>query len=315
MYIESSIQEHIHPDLDTAGVTTLPQEHEDQDCPVVCAEGWTDRFEEELEHAETVLTGYSNMLSADELEYAALAGVEAYSYATLSLYGYSGMESWVENMKKGAEAAYKAIIETLKKIKEFFMGDGKRQADEASKKAEEAVNALAELDGNAPIPDEAKSRNPLSYFKGVQESVDLEELYAKHPTVKSALEKIEASVSRVKNAEVVSQMGAVYQDIRKQASAAAEVIGGVISKALRDGEAAANKMRKVDVSSNAESSPPEVQAAKKEEHKANVDEAKEQTKQSRLLASLRTKVVSTLNSLSSVAGSIKGEAKESEFKG
>ena len=65
----------------------------------------------------------------------------------------------------------------------------------------------------------------------------------------------------------------------------------------------------------ADDAPQEVKDAAKAEHKESVDEAKEETKQSRLLASLRNKIVGVLNSISSNANSVKVDEPESEFKG
>ena len=294
-------------------VTTLIPEHTDEICESIeVSPELPVTLVNELDHVEEVLDGYSQLLSHDVMEHANLQGSESYAMTVLKLRGYEGCESWMETLKKSAEAAYKAIIETLSSIKEFFFGEGEKQVQAADEKAQESVEALAELDKSAPIKD-GKVKEPTSYFKGLGESVEIQKLLDEHPSLKQAIDKISQSVSRVANSQTVGQLGAVYQDIRKSASSCAEELNKKLKETLAKAEKAANEMK--SPKTVADDAPQEVKDAAKAEHKESVDEAKEETKQSRLLASLRNKIVSVLNSVSSNANSVKVDKPESEFKG
>lgn len=294
-------------------VTTLPTENnrvvqiddDINDSPVTMID--------EIEHIETVLDGYSELLTKEDMGMNNLQGSECYAMTVLQLRGYAGCESWTESLKKGAEAAYKAIIDILRSIKEFFFGEGEKQVQAADTKAQDAVEAMAELPKEAPIPEDSKAKEPSSYFKGVGESVELNKLLEKHPSIKQAIDKLSQSVSRVSNSQTVGQLGAVYQDIRKSASS----LGSEVSKKLKDTLSAAEKSaEKIKTPKTvSDDAPQEVKDATKAEHKENVDAAKEETKESRILAGLRNKIVTVLNSISSNAKTVKVEKPESEFKG
>lgn len=294
-------------------VTTLIPEHSDEICESIeVSPELPVTLVNELDHVEEVLDGYSQLLSHDEMEHANLQGSESYAMTVLKLRGYEGCESWMETLKKSAEAAYKAIIETLRSIKEFFFGEGEKQVQAADEKAQESVEALAELDKSAPVPD-GKVKEPTSYFKGLGESVEHQKLLDKHPSIKQVIDKINQSVSRVANSQTVGQLGAVYQDIRKSAAGAAEELTKKLKESISKAEKAANEMK--SPKTVADDAPQEVKDAAKAEHKETVDEAKDETKQSRLIASLRNKIVTVLNAVSSNANSVKVEKPESEFKG
>lgn len=267
----------------------------------------------EIDHVVSVLDGYGSMLTKEEIEYASLTGNEAYAYSVLQLHGFAGSESWVDTMKQTAETAYKAIIETLRSIKAFFFGDGKKAVEEADKKAVESLKSLAELDMNAPIKEESKLTNPLTYFKNPAESVELENLYTKYPAVKAALEKVQGATSRIANAKAVGQLGAVYQEMRKKASEASGVLTKALEEALKSAEAAANEMKAGPKAQ--EDATNEIKQAAKEQQKENVDTAKEETRYSKALGGLRNKITTMLNAISNNANSVKGETKEPEFKG
>lgn len=269
--------------------------------------------ESDIDHVVDILDGYSSVLSKEQLDFAAMSGTEAYGMTVLKLHGFQGSESWVDTLKSSGEAAYKAIIETLRKIKEFFFGDGKKAAEEADKKAVESLETLSKLDMNAPIKEDTKLTNPLSYFKGLGESVELENLMKKYPTLETAIENCKAATSRIANAKTVGQLGAVYTEMRKKASDASKAVTTALEQAVKEAEAAAEKMRKgPSVSEDAGS---EIQQAAKAEQKETVDTAKEETKNTKLLGSIRTKITGMLNTISNSANSVKPETKESEFKG
>lgn len=276
------------------------------DSQVACPEG-------DIDHVVQVLDGYSSLLNKEQLDFAAMSGAEAYGLTVLKLHGFQGSESWVDTLKSSAEAAYKAIIETLKNIKEFFFGDGKKLAEEADKKAVESLESLSKLDMEAPIKEESKLTNPLTYFKGVGESVELENLMKKYPALETALENCKAATSRIANAKTVGQLGAVYSEMRKKASEASKTITQVLEQSVKQAETAAEKMRKGP--SVTEDATSEIQQAAKAEQKEAVDTAKEETKGTKLLGSIRTKVTAMLNAISNNANSVKPETKESEFKG
>ncbi|WNV45833.1 hypothetical protein [Aeromonas phage AerS_266] len=268
---------------------------------------------EDIDHVVEILDGYGSMLSKEQLDFAAMSGTEAYSITTLKLHGFQGSESWVDTLKSSGEAAYKAIIETLKKIKEYFFGDGKKAAEEADKKAVESLESLSKMDMEAPIKEESKLTNPLTYFKGIGESVELENLMKKYPALGTAIENCKAAASRVSNAKTVGQLGAVYTEMRKKAAEASKAVTTVLEQSVKAAEQSAEKMRKgPSVSEDATS---EIQQAAKAEQKEAVDTAKEETKGTKLLGSIRTKITGMLNAISNNANSVKPETKESEFKG
>lgn len=311
MNIESNATNYIYGghDENSQNETGLDNLDNDHDVCKAISEPY-EGFDYEAQHMEDVLTGYADLLSRDEVNELSVSGNEAYALSVLRIYG---MESWTESIKKGAEAAYKAIVETLKKIKDFFFGDGEKRVEEADSKAGESVKAMAALDMNAPLQEESKAKNPLTFFKGLQESAELEKVFEKYPSVKTAMDKISASVGRVKDSETVGQLGAVYQDMRKSAAAAGTAISGSLRKALTEAEKKANAMR--NPKTLPEDATAEMKAAAKEEHQAVVTDAREDTKETRVLAGLQNRIVSMLNAIGSSASSIKGEKKESEFKG
>lgn len=266
--------------------------------------------ESELTHVEAVLDGYGSLLGKELSPTMALAGNEAYAWGVLSIYGG---EDWVENLKKGAETVYNSIIETLKKIKDFFFGDGEKRVEDADARANESLQAMGKLDLEAPIKEDSTITNPLSYLKGIQESVDLEKVYEKYPNVKTAMENISSSIGKVKDSKTIGQLGAVFQDARKKAADAGSAISSTLKKAIDDAEKKANEMRSpktAEADSNEE-----VKSALKEEHKATTEEAKEQVKETRILAGLQNKIVTFLNAIGTNAGKVKGEQEPSKFKG
>jgi uncharacterized protein YukE len=314
MIIETNIGENApHPkSLDTAQspVTDLgvSDQAESMKWEIDCIDDYDP--EADLNHVETILDGYGSLLSKEVAPDMQITGNEAYAKGALSIYG---AEDWVENLKKGAETAYKAIIETLKKIKDFFFGDGAKRVEEADARANESLQAMGKLDLDAPIKEESKLTNPLSYLKGIQESVDLEKVYEKYPSVKTAMENITSSIERVKESKTVGQLGAVFQDARKKAATAGTTISDTLKKAVTEAEKKANEMRSPKTAQD--DSNKEVQAALKEEHKETTNEAKEQVKESKVLAGLQNKIVSLLNAIGTNAGNVKGEQEPSKFKG
>lgn len=314
MDIESSVKDEsltVYGKPKELTVTTLPQNDPDE---AITETNPIDPMESDFDHTIDLLDGYKSMITREELTFAALNGSEAYTLSVMKLHGFAGTESWVDTIKKAAETFYKTIKETLKAIKDYFLGDGAKQVEEAGDRAKEAVVAMAELDHDAPIPDESKVRNPLSYFKGIQESVDLEELFKEYPNVKAAMDKIQTTVGKVKESDTVAKLGGVYQEMRTNAASAADAITQAIQKALSNAEKSAEEVRKVNPSP-VEDSPKEVQDGFKEEHKQNVEKAKEETKRAKALSGMRTKITSLLNSITSNAGAVKTEKKESAFKG
>lgn len=274
-------------------------------------------LEEELEssfnHLEAVLGGYEDILSREVLDMGSVTGAEQYTLTTLSLHGVSGNEALSDQLKNAAKVVYDTIMATLKKIKDFFTGEGKKSADDAEKRADESLEALAKLDGNGPIPEGAGVLNEDKYMNKVKENAGLAKLFASHPKIKTAYEKLEGSISRIKNSKTIANIGAAYQGAIADTKSAMKTVQSELSTALAEAEKAAK-----DVQNPKEAKaddPSEIKQSVKEEQKQKTAVAKEKTSAAQLLGSAQTKLTSLLNTISNGISSVGTAKPKSEFKG
>lgn len=301
----------------TDTVTNLPGQNADQGADYslpVCEDTPVEETEMEadVEHLDNLLVGYDSILSHETLDAGSVTGVEQYTLTTLRLRGVDGMEA-LDGLKAAAAAVYEMIMATLKKIKDFFTGEGKKSADDAEKRADESLEALAKLDGNAPIPEGSGVLDEDKYMGKVKENDKLNQMLTEHPKIKSVYEKLTGSISRIKNSKTVANIGAAYQAVIADAKSALDAVQGELTTAVNEAEKAAKLVQ--NPKEVKPEDPAEIKQSVKEEQKQNTAEAKAKTAAAQLLGSAQTKLTSLLNTISNGIGSIGTSKPKSEFKG
>ena len=293
-------------------ITNLPQEDSNYGLVVDSEPCVDEELEAECEHLDNLLVGYDSILSREVLDAGSVTGSEQYTLTTLRLHGVSGMEA-LDGLKNAAKVVYETIMATLGKIKDFFFGDGKKNAEEAENRADEALENLAKLDGNIPLPDNAGVLEEDKYMNKVKQDEKLAKLLSDHPNLKTVYDKLTTSISRIKNSKTVANIGAAYQVVITDTKAALAAVQRELNTAVSDAEKAAKVVQ--NPKEVKPDDPAEIKQSIKEEHKQHTAEAKEKTAAAQMLGSAQTKLTSLLNTVSNGISSIGSSKPKSAFKG
>lgn len=243
-----------------------------------------------------------------------LSGSESYYCLHLDAKNYAGMENkFIEGAKKAAKALYDNIMKVIKRIREYFFGEGEKAAEDAQSKAEESVSNMAELSDATPIPEDSPARNPDNYVKSLEGGAEFGEVKEENSSLASAIEKVKAAALKVRDCDTVGKLRPVLIEIGKATNAGNEAVKGALRATLSGAEKAAGKLR--DVKAAEDDDAGEVKTAVKSENQANMNEAREETKKARIIGGIRNKFVSSMNAISKYANSIKEKPEESKFKG
>lgn len=267
----------------------------------------------EFTYLDWMLDGVESLLSNSSLsDFKSMSGCE--SFYCLHLDAYNGMEDkFSDGIKKAARTLYDNIAGVLKRIREYFFGEGEKAAEQAQANAEATIGALNELSADTPVPDDSPARNPDNYIKSLEGGVEYNELKEENGALGSAIDKVKSAALKVRDAATVGQLRSVYSEIGKAATAGNRVVNETLRKTLSQAEQAANKLRNTKVPKEDDAA--EVKSAVKAENTETVNEAKSETKKARLVGGVRNKLVGSLNSLGRMAKGIKEKPEESKFKG
>lgn len=223
------------------------------------------------------------------------------------------MQKYIDSVKKVAANLYKNLMDMLKRIRDYFFGEGEQAAVDASKAAVEAVQAMDGLSANAPIPDDAAARDPNTYLKGLEGGAEYQELLKENPDLNTAIESLKSSVQKLSNSATVGKLRLGYADVIKNANAGIQTVGNSLRKVLSQAEKKTQELKNPKLPKDGETT--EVKEGIKAENSAAINEAKEQTKKARLIGGVRNKIVATLLALDAQSKTVKDKPPQSKFKG
>ncbi len=222
-------------------------------------------------------------------------------------------KSYIDSVKKVAQNLYKNLMDMLKRVREYFFGEGEQAAVDAAKNATDAVNAMADLNSAAPIPDDAAARDPSTYLKALEGGTEYNELLNEYPDLKNAIERVKASASKISNSDTVGKLRASYADLVKNANNGIQAVTGALRRVMADAEKKTGELKNPKVPGTGDTT--EVKAGIKEQNQQTIAEAKEGTKKARLVGGVRNKLVAALSAISAQSKTIKDKPPQSKFKG
>lgn len=272
------------------------------------------KLNEEFEHLDWMYDGYASLLNGSKEQFEAMTGNEAYYCLHFDASQFAGNENkFTDGIKKAAATLYNSITAMLKRINEYFFGEGQKAADAAAENAEEALDALGKVDGNTPIPEDSPARDPEALMKALEGGTEFNEVKEENGELGSALDKVKSAVDKVKDCDTVAKLRAVYAEVRKAADSGVQAVSQSLRKSLSEANSAANDLRNPKVPKEEDTG--EVKAGIKQENQEAIDKAKDETKKARIIGGVRNKLVSVYNSLAKQSKSIKEQPAKSEFKG
>lgn len=269
-----------------------------------------EKMDEDVDHVVRILDGMGELLSDDRS--GELTGNEKYALSCLRLYGYSGNEGLKDDMKKAGEAAYKSIIEILKKIKDFFTGEGRAALEAGEESAKNGLEILAKSDKAKPVAENSKFVNVEALKKKLLVK-GISEVLTTDKNLETLHSGILSNIERLKNAKTVANVGAVYQLVVNDAAK----LGDAIQRKGRDVVAAAerkaNEIRNVkDVTDTSDN---EAKQGVKGEQKAGIDGAKADAAVARGYAVLQRAITGLFGTISANSTALAGAKVDSNFKG
>lgn len=271
-------------------------------------------IEDEFDHLNWMFDGYVSLSTATRDGFRNINGSESYYCLHFDVGQFAGTEAKLsDSIKEVAQRLYNNITDMLKRISAYFFGDAQKNADDAAEKAKSAIDALNEMEGNTPIPDDSPLRDPDNIIKSLEGGAEYNEVKDENSNLGSAMDKIRTAAEKVKGCDTVAKLRTVYAEIQSSSSQGIQSIGGSLRKVLSNAQQAANKLRNVKIPE--EDDTPEVKAAIKEENKDASDEAKDETKKARIIGGMQNKVVGALNAVSKMAKTVKEKPAKSNFKG
>lgn len=273
------------------------------------------QLENDFDHLNYLLGGMESLLQGKTLsEFDAMTGNESYYALHLDAKQFAGFENaFTDGIKKSAKQVYDTIVDVLKRIREYFFGEGEKAAETAEDNAKETVDALLEMSGDTPIPEDSPALNPDAYIKALEGGTEFNELKENDSVLGSSIDKVKAACLKVRDCKTVGQLRNTYAEIVKAAIAGNAAVTNSLRKTVGSADAAANKLRNPKVP--AEDDPAEVKNAIKAENKEIVDDARAETAKARLIGGIRNKFVNSLNAVSKLAKGIKEKPTEPKFKG
>lgn len=271
-------------------------------------------FNRELDHVDFMVDGLCSLMSTSDAERNKLTGNESHYVFQSDILKYAGTENKVgDKIKEVASNLYKSITEMLKRISDYFFGEGEKAAEAAAEGSQATIDALMKMDGNTPISDDSPARNPDAIMKALEGGVEFNEIVEENSALGSAMASIRSAAEKVKGAATVAQLRSVLAEVQKASEKAIDEVSNSLRKTVSAANTAAGKLRNAKVPKDDDTS--EVSSAIKQENAEASEEAKDETKKARIIGGMRNKIVSALNSVSATAKSIKEKPAESKFKG
>lgn len=273
-----------------------------------------DTLQKEFDHLNWMFDGYVSIVNSSVDDFNKMSGNESYYCLHYDAHRYAGTENKItDGIKEVAQRLYANITDMLKRINAYFFGDAQKRAEDASDKAEEAISALNEMEGNTPIPEDSPLRDPEKIIKALEGGEEFNEIKEENTELGKALDKIKDAAEKVKSCDTVAKLRTVFAEIQSSSSQGLQSIGSSLRKTLSSAQEAANKLRNVKVPEDDDT--PEVKAGIKEENKEATDEAKDETKKARIIGGMQNKVISALTNIGSMAKTVKEKPAKSNFKG
>lgn len=274
----------------------------------------TPELDNDFDYLNWMFDGYVSLSEVTRDGFRSMSGNESYFCLHYDVVKYAGTEAKLtDSIKEVAQRLYTNITDMLKRISTYFFGDAQKAANDASEKAESAITALNEMEGNTPIPEDSPLRNPDNIIKSLEGGAEYNEIKDENRDLGSAMDKIRTAAEKVKACDTVAKLRTVYGEIQTASNQGIQSVGGSLRKVLSNAQQAANKLRNVKTA--AEDDTPEVKAGIKEENKEASDEAKDETKKARIIGGMQNKIVAALNSVSKMAKTVKEKPAKSNFKG
>lgn len=272
------------------------------------------KLNDEFDQLDWAFDGYSSLLNGSKEQFSAMSGNESYYCLHFDANQYAGNENkFTDGIKKAAQTLYKNITDMLKRVNEFFFGEGEKAAESAAQAAGKALEALSNVDGNTPIADDSPVRDPETLLKALEGGTEFNEVKEDNSELDGALEKLRAAVAKVKDCDTVAKLRTVLSEVQKSANTGVQTVAQSLRKALSAANEAANKLRSPKVPEEDDTG--EVKTGIKQENQEVVEAAKGETKKARIIGGIRNKIVSVFNSLTKACKSIKETPAKSEFKG
>lgn len=273
-----------------------------------------DTLQEEFDHLNWMFDGYVSITNASVDDFNKMSGNESYYCLHYDAHRYAGNENKItDGIKEVAKRLYDNITDMLKRINTYFFGDAQKRAEDATEKAEDAVTALNEMEGNTPIPEDSPLRDPEKIIKSLEGGEEFNEIKEENTELGRALDKIKEAAEKVKSCDTVAKLRTVFAEIQSSSGQGLQAISGSLRKTLSNAQQAANKLRNVKVPD--EDDTPEVKSGIKEENKEAGDEAKDETKKARIIGGMQNKVISALTNIAAMAKTVKEKPAKSNFKG
>lgn len=268
---------------------------------------------DDFSHVEWALDGMVSLGDVTRDGFNAMSGNE--SFYCLHYDAVNGMEAKLtDNIKEVAARLYKNITDMLKRISTYFFGDAQKAAEDATSRAEDAIAALNDLEGNTPIPEDSPLRNPENLVKAMEGGTEYNEVKEENSDLGSVMDKITTAAAKVKGCDTVAKLRTVYKEVQTASGQGIQSVGGSLRKTLSNAQQAANKLRNAKVPQDDDT--PEVKTGIKEENKEASDEAKDETKKARIVGGMQNKIVGTLNAVAKMAKTVKEKPPaKSNFKG
>lgn len=275
----------------------------------------TTSLDADFDYLDWCYGGMESLLNNPSRSYfQGMMGGESFYCLHLDANNYAGMEDkFTDGVKKAAKTLYDNISKMLKRIREYFFGDGEKAAEEAQRNAESSISALMEMSGDTPIPEDSPARNPDNYIKSLEGGVEYNELKDENTALGTAIDKVKSAAMKVKDAKTVGQLRSVYTEIGKAATAGNRVVTDALRSTLAAAEQASRKLQSAKIPKEDDAG--EVKAAIKAENSETAATAKEETKKARLVGGVRNKFVGALNSISRMSKGVKEKPVEPKFKG
>ncbi|KAB3419226.1 hypothetical protein F9Z84_06890 [Escherichia coli] len=272
------------------------------------------KLSEEFDLLDWAYDGYASLLNGSKEQFDAMTGNESYYALHFDANQYAGTENkFTDGIKKAAQTLYTNITNMLKRINEYFFGEGQKAAENAAENASEALDALGEVDGNTPIPEDSSVRDPEALATALQGGTEFNEVKDENSELGSAIDKVMTAVNKVKDCDTVAKLRAVYDEIRKAADSGVQAVSQSLRSTLSEANSAASDLRNPKLPKDDDTA--EVKAGIKQENQEAVEKAKEETKKARIIGGVRNKFVAVYNSLAKQSKTIKEQPAKSEFKG
>lgn len=274
----------------------------------------SEMMDDDFKQLDWYYDNYPSVVNVNPEDFGTVTGNESYFCLTYGYMAHGGMEAGIgESIKKAANSVYESVMVMLKKIKNFFFGESEEAVKKSQDKAEETIEALVEMDGAAPIPDDSAARDPEVYVKPLEGGADFEEVLKENSNLESSIKSIKTAVDGISNCNTIAKLRTQYAAITKAINAGIKGASESMKESLREAETASGKLKTPKIPD--EGDPQEVKDGIKQENTQNADNAKEATKKARIIGGVRNKLVSALNAISAQAGKLKAEPPKSNFKG